>query len=93
MNDADITKLAAKLTKSLATQDNIKEIKDDLKELATKTDLNMVKDNIKRLEKKIDYLDDKTNVILNFAENVNEDHEKRLKRIERVPVIAHQLKK
>ena len=53
----------------------------------------MVKDNIKRLEKKIDYLDDKTNVILNFAENVNEDHEKRLKRIERVPVIAHQLKK
>ncbi|MEK7616431.1 MAG: hypothetical protein AAB414_00045 [Patescibacteria group bacterium] len=82
MNDSDINKLAAKLTKSLA-------IKDDLKELATKEDL-------KKLERKIDELDGKADTILEFAEAVDETvsgHEKRLKRIEAVPVIAHQIKK
>lgn len=65
MNDADITKLAAKLTVSLAT-----------------------KADIKRLEEKID-------TVLKYAEAVDEttdNHEKRLKTIERIPIIAHELK-
>lgn len=83
MTDKDITKLASRLTKSLAT-------KEDIKNLELKVDI-----HIKRLEKKIDYLDAKTDTILEFAEAVDEttvDHEKRLKRIEAVPVIAHQIK-
>lgn len=69
MTDKDITKLASKLTESLATKDDIKGVKQD----------------IKSLENKIDYLDSKADTILEFAEAVDEttaDHEKRLKRIE-----------
>lgn len=73
MTDKDITKLASKLTESLATKDDIKGVKQDIKSLENK------------LENKIDYLDSKADTILEFAEAVDEttaDHEKRLKRIE-----------
>lgn len=72
MNDKDIAKLAAKLTISLAT-----------------------KDDIKRLEKKIEDLDQKTDTILQFAEAVDktaDNYGKRLRSIERIPIIAHELK-
>lgn len=72
MTDEDINKLVFRLTKSLAT-----------------------KEDIKRLEGKIEELDEKTDIILEFAEAVDEtttDHEKRLRRIESVPAIAHNIK-
>jgi hypothetical protein len=81
MTDEDITKLANKLTVNLAT-------KEDLKLLATNVDL-------KRLEVKIDELDAKTDVILSYAsgiDEVSEEHGKRLKRIESLPTVAHELK-
>jgi len=81
MNDKDINKLAAKLTKTLVTKDYLDEVverlatKDDLKQLVTKKDL-------KRLEEKADG-------ILELVENINEDHEKRLKRLEKqAPAVA-----
>lgn len=55
MNDADITKLAAKLTVSLATKEDIKDLKIELKS------------DIRRLEGKIDDLDQKADTILQFA--------------------------
>lgn len=86
MNDKDIAKLAAKLTVSLATKDDINGLKGDI---------NGLKGDIKRLEEKIDNLDQKADTILHFAEAVDEstdNHEKRLRAIERVPIIAHGLK-
>lgn len=77
MTDEDITKLASRLTKTLAT----------------KEDLNGVE---KRLNSKLDALNDKANTILEYADNIEEivqDHEKRLKRVEAVPVVAHNLNK
>lgn len=103
MNDEDVAKLVSKLSKSLAT-------KDDIKELATKVDLNRLESRIDEVDsrlgrkitnlginlgKKIDELNKKADTIMEFAEAVDEttaDHEKRLKRIEAVPVIAHQIK-
>lgn len=84
MTDKDIAKLASKLTLSLAT-------KGDIKKLESKMD-----DVDARLGGKMDELDKKADIILEFAEAVDEttaDHEKRLKRIEAIPVIAHQIKK
>ena len=72
MNDEDIAKLAAKLTVTLAT-----------------------KEDIEKLDKKIDKLNQKADTILNFAEEVDNsvfDHEERLKRIESIPMVAHELK-
>lgn len=76
MNDEDINKLAAKLTVSLATKEDLKQLKDDLQS------------DIKRLEDKID-------TVLQFAEAVDEtttDLSNKVKRIESIPVIAHELK-
>lgn len=84
MNDADITKLAAKLTVSLAT-------KDDIKMLEGKIDSTNSK-----LGKKIDILDKKIDKVLEYAQAIDETvgkHEKRLRNIERIPIIAHELKK
>ncbi|EKD85148.1 MAG: hypothetical protein ACD_38C00076G0010 [uncultured bacterium] len=92
MADDDITKLIAGLTKSLVT-------KDDIRELATKEDVRVVKEDIRRLEtrlvKKMDELNTKADTIMEFADEVDKiavDHEKRLKKIENIPVIAHQIK-
>ena len=91
MADDDITKLIAGLTKSLVT-------KDDIRELATKEDVRVVKEDIRRLEtrlvKKMDELNTKADTIMEFADEVDKiavDHEKRLKKIENIPVIAHQI--
>ena len=73
MTDEDITKLASKLTDSLAT-----------------------KKDLQKLENKMDELKDKVDTILEFTEGLDEtatDHEKRLKKIDSIPVIAHQIKK
>ena len=91
MTDEDINKLAAKLTKSLATKEDLESLvtKEDLKYLATKED-------IKRLEKKIDDVDKKASSIFVFAEGVDEvstDHERRLNELESISTIAHQIKK
>lgn len=89
MTDEEINKLASKLTKSLAS-------KEDLESLATKDDIKEVKKDIKRLEQKIDDVDKKADSILVFAEEVDKvtvDHEERLKGIESVPVVAHHVKK
>lgn len=86
MNDDDITKLAAKLTASLATKDDIKDIKSDIGD---------IRSDIKGLEEKIDDLDQKADTILQFTEAVDEttdDHEERLRNIEHIPVIVHELK-
>ncbi len=83
MTDEDINKLVSKLSKSLATKEDIREVKVDIQRLET------------RLGKKMDELNVKADTIMEFAEAVDEttsDHEKRLKRIEAVPVIAHQIK-
>ena len=92
MADDDITKLIAGLTKSLVT-------KDDIRELATKEDVRVVKEDIRRLEtrlvKKMDELNTKADTIMEFADEGDKiavDHEKRLKKIENIPVIAHQIK-
>lgn len=80
MTNKAITKLASKLTKSLATEADITEVK---------TDIKGVKADIKRLKSKIDYLDSKAHTILEFAEIVDEtvsDHRRRLKRIEAVSI-------
>lgn len=84
MNDKDIIKLAAKLTESLATKDDIKGVKDDIKRIEQKFD------------GKFKELNEKADTILEFAEHVDEtvfEHEKKLKDIERIPVIAHELRK
>lgn len=93
MTDKDITKLASKLTQSLAT-------KEDLKELATKEDIKRLEKKIdevdKRLGNKIDEVDKKASSIMEFASGIDEtttNHEKRLKRIEQIPAVAHQIKK
>lgn len=78
MNDDEVTKLAAKLTVSLATKDDIKDLKT----------------NIKRLERKIDDLDQKADTILQFAEAVDEtttEIDQRVRGMESIPVIAHEL--
>ena len=83
MTDEDVNKLVSKLSKSLATKEDIREVKVDIQRLET------------RLGKKMDELNVKADTIMEFAEAVDEttsDHEKRLKRIEAVPVIAHQIK-
>lgn len=77
MNDADITKLAAKLTVSLATKEDIQQLE-------------------KKLTQMINKLDKKADTILQFAEEVDDvtvDHEQRIKKLESIPVITHQLKK
>lgn len=87
MNDEDIAKLAARLTTSLATKDDIRDLKGDI---------NGLKVDIKRLEVKIDKVDQKADTILQFAEAVDEivdKHEKKLRRIESIPVIAHEIRK
>ncbi|MFA5933585.1 MAG: hypothetical protein WCV81_05720 [Microgenomates group bacterium] len=101
MNDADIAKLAAKLMVSVAT-------KEDLKSLATKEDIKMLEGRIDdldtKLSKKINVLDKKIDIVLEYAQNIDEtvhNHEKRLseacdlmilRNIERIPVVAHELK-
>ncbi|MBI2022765.1 hypothetical protein HYS97_02870 [Candidatus Daviesbacteria bacterium] len=91
LTDKDIVKLAANFTQTLATKEDLKKLatKEDLKKLATKEDL-------KKLATKVDELDQKADKILEFADGIEEtteDHEKRLKQIEALPSIAHQLKK
>jgi len=106
MNDADITKLAAKLSKSLASKDDLKRVEDKLKaldsQLSGKIDhLNSkVEDKLKaldtKLSSKIDSLNSKTDTILKFIEEVDkttDNHEKRLKIIETIPAIAHHIHK
>lgn len=101
MTDEEVTKIALILSDALATKEDLKDLatKEDLRVLATKEDLNVVrlelkgvvKEEVKRLEVKIDELDKKADVILNYADNISEtvdDHEKRLKRIESLPIIA-----
>ena len=83
MTDEDIAKLASQLTESLATKQDISDVKQDIKRLE------------ERLGAKIDELEGKVDVILTYADGINEsveDHEKRLKNIETVPAIAHDLK-
>lgn len=99
MSDENVVKLISKLTKSLVTKEDLKALatKEDLKSLATKEELKVLasKEDIKKLKDKIDYLNTKADTILEFAEAVDEttmDHEKRLKRIEKIPAVAHQLK-
>lgn len=69
----------------------------DIAKLASRlTESLATKDDLKRLEGKIDELNIKTDTILEFAEEVDKtvhDHEERLKNIEAVPVIAHQIKR
>lgn len=69
----------------------------DIVKLASRlTESLATKDDLKRLEGKIDELNIKTDTILEFAEEVDKtvyDHEERLKNIEAVPVIAHQIKR
>ena len=99
----DIKKSATKEDlERFATKDDLERFatKDDLKGFATKDDIEGARADIKNLEqklsKKIDILDHKTDKILEYASNIEEDvsnHEKRLKRIESVPVVAHELKK
>lgn len=79
MTDQDIIKLASKLTQSLATKDDIKNVKDDIKKLEVK------------LEDRIYKLDEKIDSILKYVENIDDatfDQEKRLKRIEAIPAVA-----
>lgn len=79
MTDEEITKIALKLSKAVVT-------KEDLNDLATKED-------IKKLETKIDEVDSKADIILSLVDGIDEvtgDHEKRLKRIEALPVITHE---
>ena len=80
MTDKDIIKLAAKLTKSLATSDDIREVKEEIRQVKEQM---ATKGELKKVKEKVDYLNDKTSVILELVENINEDHEKRLKRLER----------
>ena len=80
MNDDDIAKLATKLTQSLATKDDIK----------------MLQGDIKRLETKIDEVDHKADVILKYADGIEEtvvDLDKRVNKIEAIPLIAHNINK
>lgn len=87
MNDEDITKLAAKLSISLASKEDLQELKTELKVDIRKLEV--------KLGSKIDKLDQKINTVLKFAEAVDEttaDIDRRVKRIERIPVIAHELK-
>lgn len=54
------------------------------------------KDDVKRLERKIDEIDQNTKTILKYADAIEEttdDHEKRLKNLEAIPSIAHQINK
>lgn len=95
MTDEEITKIALKLSGALVTKEDIKGLatKEDLRNLATKEDLSKVKEDVEMLNLKIDKLDEKADGILNYVYNINEtvdDHEKRLKRIESLPIIAHE---
>lgn len=94
MTDEDITRLASKLTQSLATKDDITGVKNDINEV--KDNLrevkNELKNDIRKLENKIDELDDKANIILKFADGVNEktiEHDKRLKALEVTSLSTH----
>lgn len=70
---------------------------DDITKLVAKLIVSLAtKADIKRLEKKIDDLDKKADTILEHSEAVDEGvdkHEKRLRNIERIPIIANELKK
>lgn len=108
MTNGDIAKLVSRLSKSLATKEDIKELstKDDLRKLENRLEsrIEEVDSRLGRkivdlginLGKKIDELNVKADTIMQFADEGDKttaDHEKRLKRIEAVPVIAHQIKK
>lgn len=81
MNDEDITKLAAKLTQSLATKDDISELKNDITKLAAQADFLRLEEKVDEILKHVEGLGD-----------TDDDHEIRLKRIENIPTIAQQLK-
>ncbi len=94
MNDDDIAKLATKLTQSLATKDDIKMLQGDIKML--QGDIKMLQGDIKRLETKIDEVDHKADVILKYADGIEEtvvDLDKRVNKIEAIPLIAHNINK
>lgn len=90
MTDKDLVKLLSKLTGSLATKEDV---------ISVREDVSSVREDIKgvevRLGKKLNELNIKADTIMEFAEEVEKitsNHEKRLKRIETIPVIAHQIK-
>ncbi len=101
MTDEDIANLLAKLTKSLATKEDINTVRQDLKEDIDSLKEDVVKVELRlghkietletKLERKIEALNSKADTILEFAEGVDEtasDHEKRLRRIETTSVTA-----
>lgn len=76
MNDEDIAKLAAKLGEVIAS----------------KEDLNV---GLNKVETKIEEVNQKADLILKYADGIDDsvtDHEKRLKAIESVSVVAHELR-
>ena len=80
--------------KTKATKVDMQRLERKVDEIDHKTKATKV--DMQRLERKIDEIDHKTNTVLEFAKEVDEtafDHEKRLKRIEIIPVIAHQIEK
>ena len=86
MTDEEINTLATKLAETLATKEDISRLEGKVNNLEGKVD---------NLEGKVDELDNKADTILKFVEGVDEisvDQEKRLKRIEAIPTIAHQIK-
>ncbi len=105
MNDKDITKLVTRLIEAVASKDDIQEVKVDVQGIkkdvgGIKEDMQEVKDDIKRIERKFGdkfkELNEKADTILEFAEHVDEtvfEHEKKLKDIGKIPVIAHELRK
>ena len=98
MNDGDIAKLVSKLNKSLVTKDDLRKLEDGLEGRIDEADSRLgrkIADLGIKLGKKLDELNTKADTIMEFAQAVDEtatDHEKRLKRIETVPAILHQIK-
>lgn len=105
MTDHDILRLVSKLgeifatkedLKNFATKDDIENVREDI--VGVKENLTGVKEDLRKLEikleTKIDNLDKKFEVLLTYIDGVDEvttDHEKRLKKIESIPVVSQEL--
>lgn len=97
LSNSDIQKLLSVLASKEdlnEVKEDIKEVREELKHLASKEDLNEVKEDLKRAEYKLGRKIDKTEVelkelnkkvdtIVEFTFEVDEDTNRRLKRVEK----------
>ncbi len=98
MTTQDIDAIIAKLSKTLATKEDITMLDHNIQRL--EIELNRLDSKIEKFSLYTKFylkqIDNNVDTVLSFAEEVDKattDHEKRLNNIEAIPVIAHELRK